>query len=152
MIDNRLDEIRHWRSSYIDPLVSLQRAFGYIDHLLQLLDTGPAVAGDAQLLAKEVTDAMYERRFPIINGMQIVSTSSDPKKVLTDHIAAAITTHANQRYREGVEAAMKAVCSYCRDGIELAENNTQHIWPGPWPRQWDYCEAVAIRALLQESE
>lgn len=48
MSDNRLDEIRHWRSAYIDPSVSLQRAFGYIDHLLQLLDARLAVAGDAR--------------------------------------------------------------------------------------------------------
>lgn len=97
MTNNRLDEIRRWKSSYTayhsDPAVALQRAFRYIDHMLQLLDARPAVAEGKTLPFSEALDMIAQR----------------------------ITAYANQRYREGVtdsiQQARHSGCSTCGETI-----------------------------------
>lgn len=144
MTNNRLDEIRRRNGAGYDGY-PLKTALAVLEHdigyLLQLLAARPAVAGYAREVAEKA-----------VNQIAVGAWQYCSRQWAIEMFSEALTTHAIQRYREEVEAAMKASCEYCRDGIELADNGSQHIWPGPSPRQWDYCEAVAIRALLQESE
>lgn len=144
MTANRLDEIRAREKSM------RERAFlpedNEIRYLLQLLDARPAVAGDARFMVHGPTSIVScnDSRCPVGATIEGWPHSFDAPDCIYH---PTTITHANQRYREGLYAAIEIIANEKVDA-DSSKDESDYAYNRALEDSIDSIRA----ALLQKSE